>query len=414
MAYFHVCITHQLQKSKRGEVKLDLSREELLRRVVEPYDKGQPITINGKTMQVDSIERVKITTTDQDSTYFRSIVQQNLRARGFATSGAIKSHIANNVGKDVTDEFITGPSGSELEVAPESSHESRTASETQKVFVVHGRNSKARNALFGFLQSIGLHPLEWSEAVRSTGKASPYIGEILDAAFLRAQAVVVLFTPDDEARLREPFQGDNEPLYETQLTGQARPNVLFEAGMAMARHQDRTILVELGTLRSFSDIAGLHVIRMNDSSQRRQELAQRLEAAGCPVNLEGIAWHTAGGFEAAVEQSVQLSSDSTAIDEQQSTLAEFPQLSEDVKELLIEATNDRARMITIVKRMGRVEISSNGKDFVEMGSRRSEARWEQAVRDLLDQGLVKDLPGRDDVFEVTHKGFQIADALGNS
>ena len=171
---------------------------------------------------------------------------------------------------------------------------------TDQAFVVHGRNQKARDAMFTFLRTIGLHPLEWNEAVRATGKPMPYIGEILDAAFAQAGAVVVLMTPDDEARLNEPFRSPNDPPHETELTGQARPNVLFEAGMAMGRNAERTILVELGTLRPFSDVAGLHVIRMDNSSQRRQELAQRLESAGCPVNLEGVDWHTAGDFDTAL------------------------------------------------------------------------------------------------------------------
>jgi predicted nucleotide-binding protein len=165
------------------------------------------------------------------------------------------------------------------------------------VFVIHGRNLKARDAMFTFLRSIGLHPLEWSEAVLATGEGSPYIGQVLDTAFSRAQAVVVLMTPDDEVRLREPFREPGDRLHETQLTPQARPNVLFEAGMAMGRCPERTILVELGVLRPFSDIGGRHVIRLNNTTQRRQELAHRLETAGCAVNLRGTDWHTAGDFE---------------------------------------------------------------------------------------------------------------------
>ncbi len=174
---------------------------------------------------------------------------------------------------------------------------------TQQVFVVHGRNQKARDAIFAFLRSIGLQPLEWNEAVLATGKASPYIGEILDAAFSQAGAVVVLMTPDDEARLRERFVSANDPPHETELTGQARPNVIFEAGMAMGRDADRTVLIELGSLRPFSDIGGRHVIRLDDRTQRRQELAQRLQSAGCPVNLDGTDWHTAGDFDAALSET---------------------------------------------------------------------------------------------------------------
>ena len=73
----------------------------------------------------------------------------------------------------------------------------------------------ARDALFDFLRAVGLHPLEWSEAVGATGSASPYIGEILDAAFSVAQAVVVLLTPDDEARLRQLFWKESDSPNET-------------------------------------------------------------------------------------------------------------------------------------------------------------------------------------------------------
>lgn len=165
------------------------------------------------------------------------------------------------------------------------------------VFVVHGRNSKARKALFQFLRSIGLYPLEWSQAVEKTSKASPYVGEVLDAAFSVAQAAIILFTPDDVAMLQEPYRGEKEADYETELTGQARPNVIFEAGMAMGKFPDRTILVELGELRPISDISGRHVVKLNNTVAKRQELANRLKTAGCLVDLLGTDWHEDGHFE---------------------------------------------------------------------------------------------------------------------
>lgn len=101
----------------------------------------------------------------------------------------------------------------------------------RKVFVVHGRNEPARKGLFEFLRAIGLDPIEWSEAIQMTGQASPYIGDVLDAAFGAAQAVVVLQTPDDVAHLHESLTYPGDPECSPQM--QPRPNVLFEAGMAM-------------------------------------------------------------------------------------------------------------------------------------------------------------------------------------
>lgn len=191
----------------------------------------------------------------------------------------------------------------------------QSQADTRKVFVVHGRNWEARKAVFNFLRSIGLHPLEWSEAVKATGKPSPYVGEILDVAFSIAQAVVVLFTPDDEARLLEQFRTPSDESYETELTPQARPNVIFEAGMSMGRSPERTVLVELGKLRPFSDIYGRHVIRLNNSSEMRQEFAQRLATAGCSVNLDGTDWHKEGNFDTKLEtRNTQSSSIMTAVE----------------------------------------------------------------------------------------------------
>lgn len=165
----------------------------------------------------------------------------------------------------------------------------------RSVFVVHGRDDSLRTSMFEFLRSINLAPLEWSQAVELTRQGSPYIGEVLDAAFAHAQAVVVLFTPDEIAYLQTRHaNGDNDP--ETQPAHQSRPNVLFEAGMAMGRDPDRTVMVEVGQVRPFSDVAGRHLIRLTNTTASRQQLAHRLQNAGCEVDLTGTDWHHVGDF----------------------------------------------------------------------------------------------------------------------
>jgi len=88
--------------------------------------------------------------------------------------------------------------------------------------------------------------------------------------------------------------GDNDP--ELLPRGQARPNVLFEAGMAIGRNADRTILVELGDLRPFSDAAGRHLIRLDNEPRAHKSLADRLITAGCSVDMTGNHWMGAGDF----------------------------------------------------------------------------------------------------------------------
>lgn len=170
-------------------------------------------------------------------------------------------------------------------------------SDTRSVFVVHGRNELLRKSMFDFLRSINLSPMEWTTAVELTGEGSPYIGQVLDAAFHHATAVVVLMTPDEVAYL-QPRYGHGESDQETQPAPQARPNVLFEAGMALGRDAKRTVLVEVGDVRQFSDVAGRHAIRLSNTPASRQALAKRLRTAGCAVDLNGTDWHTTGDFTA--------------------------------------------------------------------------------------------------------------------
>jgi predicted nucleotide-binding protein len=175
--------------------------------------------------------------------------------------------------------------------------ETPTAPDVHKVFVVYGRNNPAKVAMFELLRAFGLHPLEFSELRAATGKPSPYIGEILEAGFAISQACVVLMTPDEEVRLRADFIEED---VERVVAHQPRPNVLLEAGMALHKYWDRTVLVELGRIRLVTDLAGIHVLRMDDTVENRKELAERLLDAQCDVRLEGTAWQTAGRFDDAV------------------------------------------------------------------------------------------------------------------
>lgn len=281
----------------QDEVRLDLTEDELLRRYVRPYLSERPILIGGRTLSFSDIERINIYESEESAATVMPRVLKS-QAESMALSLASDELLVAREGRDVTDRYfaekyeITVSSGGET--APQPVRDPRL------IFVVHGRNAKARDAMFTFLWSLGLHPMEWNEAVAATGQTNPYVGEILDASFAQAQVLLVLMTPDDVACLRPMYRSPQDPPHETRLTGQARLNVIFEAGMALGREPERTVLVELGDLRPMSDTLGRHVIRLNDSSQRRQELAQRLQLAGADVNMQGVGWHTAGDFNSAV------------------------------------------------------------------------------------------------------------------
>ena len=140
--------------------------------------------------------------------------------------------------------------------------------------------------------------MEWSEAIKLTGEGSPYNRHVVEKTLSTAQAIVVLLTGDDMARIGTRYLAKDEP--EEQLTLQVRPNVMFEAGMAFGVDPKRTILVELGKTRDISDMAGMNAVRIDNTVAKRQLLASRLKTAGCDTHYEDqIDWHSAGDFEKA-------------------------------------------------------------------------------------------------------------------
>lgn len=220
--------------------------------IVDPYGSGRPASMLARAVNPGSIEPDLATPADTPE----------------PMSGAPESAIAN---------------------APSQ----QDAVNPRNVMVVHGRDLSLRDDMFNLLRAWGLAPLEWSQLVSLVEEGSPYVGRILERAFEVAQAAVVLFSPDDEARLSARLRIDDEP---DNLKGQARPNVFFEAGLAFGRFPDKSILVEFGDLRAATDLAGRHVLRFDGSAERRHELAERLIVAGCPVDRSGSDWLRVGRF----------------------------------------------------------------------------------------------------------------------
>lgn len=164
-----------------------------------------------------------------------------------------------------------------------------TTANPREIAVVHGRDSEVKQSVFDFLRALDLHPREWEELLSRATAATPYTGHLVEKLFEDVQAVVVILTPDDEARLHPELATASETSYETRFMCQARPNVLFEAGMAFGLYAHRTILVEVGELRPTSDLVGRNTVRLGTDTAIKS-FVNRLQAAGCAVNTAGADW----------------------------------------------------------------------------------------------------------------------------
>jgi predicted nucleotide-binding protein len=166
----------------------------------------------------------------------------------------------------------------------------------RRVFVVHGRDDRLVRSFFDLLTSVGLRPVEWETLVRASGSTSPVLGQLVAAAPHLAQATLVLLSPDDVVALHSDLYGANDSPAERARGGQARPNVLFELGLAMMAYPERTVVVEIGQMRPIADLAGLNTIHFDGSGVAIKKVLDRLTQAECPVDYSGATWLEPGRF----------------------------------------------------------------------------------------------------------------------
>lgn len=175
----------------------------------------------------------------------------------------------------------------------------------RRIFLVHGRNDRAKTAMTQFLRALDLLVVGWDEAreqAQKTGRTgSPDTLSIVEAGMDLAAGVLVLFTPDDEARLNPHFQHPTDPEDDRQVTGQARQNVILEAGMAWSRDKSKVVLARLGRVRGISDISGINFVNIRNDLSARTDLAKALRGLGLAVDLEHPdRWSTDGDFDEAL------------------------------------------------------------------------------------------------------------------
>ena len=93
------------------------------------------------------------------------------------------------------------------------------------------------------------------------------------------------------------------------------------------------------------------------------------------------------------------------------TFSSIEELSDAAKILLKEASQDRHGTIMFYRTLQGLGVETNGKNFVESNDPREEAKWENAVQELIDKELIQDRGWKGEVYGVTHAGFKVADQI---
>lgn len=86
-------------------------------------------------------------------------------------------------------------------------------------------------------------------------------------------------------------------------------------------------------------------------------------------------------------------------------------LTEEAKTLLVEASADKNGIIMMARTSSGLILQTNERQMCERQDARSEAKWQGAVRELVQQGLIEGRGHKGEVFNVTSEGYRVADEL---
>jgi hypothetical protein len=143
------------------------------------------------------------------------------------------------------------------------------APSSERVLLLQAGDPRLRDALRAFIHSVGLSPVELEHGLGGEVEARPAL-DLLRGTMESASAIVVAL---------HPGQSDSP-----------RQNIFFEMGMAMGIAPEKTLLVSTGRAPVPSDLAGWHVVELDNSPVSRNQLLRSLETLGCPVISNRLDW----------------------------------------------------------------------------------------------------------------------------
>jgi predicted nucleotide-binding protein len=155
------------------------------------------------------------------------------------------------------------------ELVPAATHQAALPRDLSKVFVVHGHDEGAREAVARFLDRLGIRPIILHEQANQGRTVIEKVEAHGDVGF-----AVVLLTPDDEGSVKG---GTPAP--------RARQNVVLELGYFVGRlGRQHVCALKRGEVEIPSDFGGVVYETFDSAGGWRQALGRELQEAGFHID----------------------------------------------------------------------------------------------------------------------------------
>lgn len=285
--YYHVILElgdkHHKNVWDKVEIKSDLvDLEEVISKYAEPYQTGTPLLINGRTIPVDHIERLRIFSSEilgetlkQQRAAQREAQERasNVLAIGFYTNDLEYAILRQ---KDITEQIITYAKGTKKVTSKVKLEEEKIT--PSKVFIVHGHDDNLINEVKAFLSAQGIEPI----ILREQYDGSLTIIEKLER-YTKDPSIgfgIVLYTPDDEGKA----------IGEDEYKLRARQNVVFEHGLLIGlytRERVTCLVKREGHIEMPGDVNGI-VYTDHSYKDWRIAVAHMLSDSGYNIDYRKI------------------------------------------------------------------------------------------------------------------------------
>jgi putative nucleotide-binding protein containing TIR-like domain len=273
MAYYHILI--QTFRKKHYELdKTDLS--EIKEDIIIPYVKGEQFLFNGYTFDKAKIQRILIKESNRSSKEYAEEKNRNLNPN------IIMCFFPHDIVED--DEYTTDITKRtikecEEEAIPKSAdllpNKPKAPMDKSKVFIVHGHDNAAKEAVARFIEKIGLQAIILHEQASSGQTIIEKIEANSNVGF-----GIVLYTPCDLGTTQKQ-KGDLKP--------RARQNVVFEHGYLIGKiGRENVCALVKEDIETPNDISGVVYIKMDEGDSWKFSVAKEMKACGYEVDLNKI------------------------------------------------------------------------------------------------------------------------------
>ena len=270
MTYYHVLIeSYESSKPYYELDKTDLS--EIKDEFIIPYLKGEQFIFDGYFLDKSKVKRIIIGESKYTSTAYVAMEEADL-PDGICMIVSRQEIVTN---ADYTKK-ITGRILKECEsLIEETPNTPKIPMDKSKVFIVHGHDNAAKEAVARFIEKIGLEAIILHEQASSGKMIIEKIEANSNVGF-----GIVLYTPCDLGASQEK---------KDELKPRARQNVIFEHGYLIGKigRKNVSALVK-GDVETPNDISGVVYIKMDEADSWKYAVGKEMKACGYDVDLNKI------------------------------------------------------------------------------------------------------------------------------